>query len=69
MNPKAVPANIICYMRMLDISMDQMAATLKMSARNLYRRLKKPEDFTLGEIDKLMMELGIGFEELFKGGR
>lgn len=50
MNFDVVPANIIRYMRMLEISMAQMAAAIGMSERSLYRRFKTPKEFTLEEI-------------------
>ena len=62
----AVPANILRRMRMLDISMKQMAASLGMSERNLYRRLKDPDTFLLGELSIICDVCKIKFNNLFR---
>ncbi|MBO5969263.1 MAG: hypothetical protein J6S14_12285 [Clostridia bacterium] len=67
MNFEAVPANILRHMRMLDISMKQMAASLGMSERNLYRRFQKPGDFTLEEVKKVCNECELSLIELLGG--
>lgn len=66
MNFQAVPANILRYMRMLGISMSEMAAKLNMSERSLYRRFQNPGDFTLKEVFIVCDLCGLTPNELLK---
>ena len=67
MNFDAVPANILRYMRMLEISMEQMAAAIGMSRRNLYRRLNDPKTFTLEEISSVCKVCKTTLKNIFMG--
>lgn len=66
MDFKAVPANIQRYMRLLDVSPKNLAASMGMSERSLYRRFKKPGCFTLNEIAMASKKLSVNFDKLLE---
>lgn len=66
MNLKVVPANLQRMMRLLDVTPKQLAASIGMSERSLYRRFKTPSDFTLGELDTITKKYHISFEKLLE---
>lgn len=66
MNLKVVPANLQRMMRLLDVTPKQLAASIGMSERSLYRRFKTPSDFTLGELATITQKYHISFEKLLE---
>lgn len=66
MNLKVVPANLQRMMRLLDVTPKQLAASIGMSERSLYRRFKTPSDFTLGELDTITKKYPISFDNLLE---
>lgn len=66
MNYDGIPEIILQRMKILDISMKQMAAALGMSVRNFYRRLEDPGTFKLDELEIVCEELGLKLKRLIK---
>lgn len=66
MNFKAVPANIKRYMRLLDVTPKNLAASIGMGERSLYRRFKDPGTFTLAEMALISKKFGVSFDKLLE---
>ena len=68
MNPRVVPANIRYLMDLQGISNEEMAASLRIGLRTLYRRYDRPWDFTISELTAAARKLGVTFMRLFDEG-
>lgn len=66
MNFKAVPANIKRYMRLLDVTPKNLAASIGIGERSLYRRFKDPGTFTLAEMAIISKKFGVSFDKLLE---
>ncbi len=66
MDFKAVPANIKRYMRLLDVTPKNLAASIGIGERSLYRRFKEPGTFTLEEIALISKKFKVNIEKLLE---
>jgi hypothetical protein len=58
---------ILALMALNGIEKDEMAAALCMSLDTFYRRLRKPDTFTLGELKKAAKKCRVTLERLIGG--
>lgn len=64
-----VTANIRYYQALCGYSSEEIAEAAKIGRNNYYRKLKKPEDFTIGELNRMAKRFGVGVEALTEKGR
>lgn len=63
-----VARNLKAEMTRRGIGASEMANQMDLSLSTFYRRLRKPQEFTLGNIDKAAAFLGLPVETLLKKG-
>lgn len=63
----SVIAAIKYGMTMYDVSSEQLALAMRKDRMTLYRRMKRPGDFTLDELRSVSTKLHIPLEKLVKG--
>ena len=59
-------ATVIKYLCLRNVTVPDLAITLRMSRPTAYDRLHNPEKFTVGELRKLITKLHIPREEIYE---